>query len=378
MVLVSIVVPIHKVEKYLRQCVDSLLGQTLADIEVILVDDGSPDACPAIVDEYAAKDTRVVSIHQANGGYGKAVNAGIARARAPYIGIIESDDWVEPTMFAKLHSRAVETGADLVKCMFWKHNSLARGKKRDVLYTEPAADLRDAPEGVFSPVDWEPIFIYHSSLWCNLYRADLLRAVPFMETAGAAYQDFPFTMEILARAKSMSIVKEPLLHYRSELGQNSSTMSHCHARFFQALAMTRAAEAVMLRYGLLPRLQEAWYLHVFNANIWAYVQMQGEQQAAFASEFRELLRPAFLDTHFRWQYFTPAERRAARRIAAATPQEQAALDAEDAAARAQYPTLRRRYRIARLRSLLAIGARRRETRQTARSIRVQIRAFRDF
>lgn len=96
---ISVVVPIYGVEKYLKQCVDSILNQTFKNMEVILVDDGSRDRCPQMVDEYAAQDARVVAIHQPNGGYGKAVNAGIARARGKYIGIIESDDWIAPDMY---------------------------------------------------------------------------------------------------------------------------------------------------------------------------------------------------------------------------------------------------------------------------------------
>ena len=84
---ISVVVPIYGVEKYLKQCVDSILNQTFKNMEVILVDDGSRDRCPQMVDEYAAQDARVVAIHQPNGAYGKAVNAGIARARGKYIGI---------------------------------------------------------------------------------------------------------------------------------------------------------------------------------------------------------------------------------------------------------------------------------------------------
>ena len=88
---VSVIVPIYGVEKYLRQCVDSILAQTLKDIEIILVDDGSPDGCPAIVDEYAAKDSRVIAVHQENGGYGRAVNHGIEIANGEYIGIASYD-----------------------------------------------------------------------------------------------------------------------------------------------------------------------------------------------------------------------------------------------------------------------------------------------
>ena len=99
---VSIVVPIYNVEKYLKECVDSILNQTLEDIEVILVDDGSPDNCGKIVDEYARKDSRIIPVHQKNSGYSAAVNKGIDLATGEYIGIIESDNWIETDMYARL------------------------------------------------------------------------------------------------------------------------------------------------------------------------------------------------------------------------------------------------------------------------------------
>ncbi len=313
--VVSIVVPIYKVEKYLRQCVDSLLGQSLADIEVILVDDGSPDACPAIVDEYAAKDARVVAIHQANGGYGKAVNAGIARATAPYIGIIESDDWVEPTMYEKLHSRAVETGADLVKCMFWKYDSTAPADQQDTLWIHKAQDLRQAPDAPFAPAEWQPLFFYHASLWSNLYRAELLRAVPFIETAGAAYQDFPFIMEIYARARSIAVLKEPLLHYRMEPGQDSSSMGNDH-RLLRMPAMTTAAREVLATHGILPEVQEAFYYHAYLANIGFLEGIQPDYRQEYFDALHHILAPLHRNTDFRWLYFNKRQRRKAAIIAA--------------------------------------------------------------
>ena len=113
---VSVVVPIYKVEKHLRRCVDSVLAQTLRDIEIILVDDGSPDACPRIVDEYAARDPRVVPVHQENRGRSGARNAGLNAARGEYVGFVDADDRVEPEMFEKLHSAAKANLADVVAC----------------------------------------------------------------------------------------------------------------------------------------------------------------------------------------------------------------------------------------------------------------------
>ena len=115
---VSIVMPTYNVEKYFRQCMESVINQTLTDIEIIPVDDGSPDNCGAIMDEYAAKDSRIKPIHQQNGGYGKAVNAGINAATGEYIGIVETDDWCDPKMFEKLYTQAKKLDADVCKCDF--------------------------------------------------------------------------------------------------------------------------------------------------------------------------------------------------------------------------------------------------------------------
>ena len=114
---ISVVVPIY-----------SILNQTFKNMEVILVDDGSRDRCPQMVDEYAAQDARVVAIHQPNGGYGKAVNAGIARARGKYIGIIESDDWIAPDMYEKLFAQAEKTGAEITKGNFYWVTNSAKGE----------------------------------------------------------------------------------------------------------------------------------------------------------------------------------------------------------------------------------------------------------
>ena len=111
---VSVIVPVYDVEPYLRQCVDSILGQTLRDIEIVLVDDCSPDGCPAICDEYAAKDSRVKVLHKENGGVSSARKAGLLAATAPYVGFVDADDWVDPGFFEELYSCAKKTDSDIV------------------------------------------------------------------------------------------------------------------------------------------------------------------------------------------------------------------------------------------------------------------------
>lgn len=114
MTKVSIVVPIYKVEAYLERCIDSLIGQTLTDIEIILVDDGSPDGCPAICDRYAAKDRRIKVIHKKNGGVSAARNDGLAAASGDYVIFCDSDDWMELDACEVLYTKGIETGSDVV------------------------------------------------------------------------------------------------------------------------------------------------------------------------------------------------------------------------------------------------------------------------
>ena len=114
--LISVIVPIYKVEKYLHKCIDSILAQTYTNLEIILVDDGSPDNCGKICDEYAAKDSRIKVIHQPNGGLSAARNAGLDIATGDYIGFVDSDDYIAPDMYEKLYNALVKNDADMAIC----------------------------------------------------------------------------------------------------------------------------------------------------------------------------------------------------------------------------------------------------------------------
>lgn len=144
---VSIVAPIYNVEPYLRKCVDSILAQTLENIEVILVDDGSPDCCGKIADEYAENDRRVKVIHQENAGLGPARNTGIASARGEYIGFVDSDGWVDPQMFEELYNAVVRCNADIC---FSGMQHVANGIKRERNVNPFAGQVLKNQEEIFT------------------------------------------------------------------------------------------------------------------------------------------------------------------------------------------------------------------------------------
>ena len=116
---VSVVVPCYNVEKYLPQCMDSIINQTLKDIEIICVNDGSTDSTLRILQKYAEKDKRIKIIDKANSGYGASMNKGFSEANGEYLGIVESDDWVEPDMFENLYNLAKSNDVDVVKSNFY-------------------------------------------------------------------------------------------------------------------------------------------------------------------------------------------------------------------------------------------------------------------
>ena len=111
---ISVIVPVYRVEKYLNDCIDSILAQTFADFELILVDDGSPDSCPALCDAAAARDSRIRVIHQKNRGLSGARNAGLDIAQGRWAAFVDSDDMLLPQALEKAHSTAEKTGADVV------------------------------------------------------------------------------------------------------------------------------------------------------------------------------------------------------------------------------------------------------------------------
>ena len=117
---ISIIIPVYKAEKYLHRCVDSVLAQTFTNFELILIDDGSPDNSGAICDEYAKQDGRVKVFHQKNQGVSVARNLGIEQAKGEWIAFIDSDDWVENTMYEEMYHTASLANADIAGCNFWE------------------------------------------------------------------------------------------------------------------------------------------------------------------------------------------------------------------------------------------------------------------
>ncbi len=174
---VSIVVPVYKVEQQLERCIISLINQTLYDIEIILINDGSPDKSPEICDSFAKKDSRIKVIHKQNGGQSSARNAGIRAACGEYLGFIDSDDYAEPNMFEKLYNCANKHKVDFVMADYWRVSETTRDKKtldiREGLYTKNDIIKEIFPVLIMREnVDFGPLL----SLWNCLYKTDFIKS----------------------------------------------------------------------------------------------------------------------------------------------------------------------------------------------------------
>lgn len=190
--LVSVIVPVYKVEDLLERCVDSILGQSHQELQVILVDDGSPDRCGAICDEYAARDHRVEVIHQMNAGLSAARNAGLDCARGAFVTFVDSDDWIHPEMVLNLVRLAHDHAADVVVCEHVKTET------EDV---EPDTETGSAQE--MTNVDTMRALLSPSApTWiitcAKLYRADLFEGIRF--PPGRYHEDAFTTHQLLWRA----------------------------------------------------------------------------------------------------------------------------------------------------------------------------------
>lgn len=204
---VSILVPCYNVEKYVSQCLKSIQRQTLEDIEVICLNDGSQDQTLEIIHKTVGTDSRFKIIDKSNSGYGATMNLGLSMATGTYVGIVESDDFVEPNMFEALYAQAIDYDLDISRCAF---NRLINGR------IKPNSCSFLPKNRTFSPKAETNVFLHPPSIWAAIYRRTLLtdNHIQFLETPGAAYQDLSFAFKTTLVAQRIHCAPEPLLNYR--------------------------------------------------------------------------------------------------------------------------------------------------------------------
>lgn len=224
MVKVSIIVPIYNVEKYLAECIESLCTQTLKEIEIILVDDGSPDNSGAICDEYAAKDSRIKVIHKRNAGVSAARNDGLAIATGKYVIFVDSDDYVPNDAYEKMYAKATETDADVVLADLYQvkgKNKIYAKFFKEPFVTYDRKFLDQLIEANFyntycpNPPESGPAFGYGGPT-TKLVRRDMLNKndIRFDVSVKGIFDDIIYSAYVFAAAKSVAYITEPVYFYR--------------------------------------------------------------------------------------------------------------------------------------------------------------------
>jgi len=216
--LISIIVPIYKVEKYLPKCIDSILAQTYTNIEVLLVDDGSPDRCGQIADEYAAKDKRIRVIHKENGGLSSARNAGIDAAKGAYIGFVDSDDYVHPQMYAKLYAAIKASSADMAVCNYMWLNEDGTIAERELQTSKISTGILDRG-GAFEALFDRCNVVYVTAV-NKLYKSSLLNAGSFPE--GRIHEDEFTIHHFFAQCSKVACISDVLYYYIQREGSITS------------------------------------------------------------------------------------------------------------------------------------------------------------
>ena len=186
---VSVIVPVCNVERYVAECLETLIHQTLKDIEIICLNDGSTDNSGKILEDYSERDKRVKVVHKENTGYGNSMNIGLQMACGDYIAIVESDDFVEPDMLEILYNTAVEQEADIVKGEYFRYQNGS---------DTYAGRMRDFSKGKMLTVQDTPmLLILADTIWSALYRRRFLveNEIAFHETPGASFQDISFAIQ---------------------------------------------------------------------------------------------------------------------------------------------------------------------------------------
>ena len=278
--LISVIVPVYRVEEYMERCVKSILSQTYKNLEVILVDDGSPDQCPAICDACAEKDVRVKVIHQENKGLSGARNAGIDAASGEYLAFVDSDDYVSPHFIEELYQLLQDTGCAIGQCRF----SYVKG---DGLVEEGDSAFciyrgESLMEQLYGPEEKATCFVV---AWNKLYRAELFKETGIRYPEGRIHEDEATTYRLFHEAKKLAFLDRALYGYYTENG--GSITSVFSAKRLQWLTAHEERIAFLKKNGY-EKLLPAAYRKLCDACITFYFRCT--EQVKDAEELKKELR----------------------------------------------------------------------------------------
>lgn len=291
---ISILVPVYNTSKYLKECLDSLVTQTFKNIEIICLNDGSTDNSLNIIMDYQARDKRIRVVDKKNQGYGSTMNLGIELAKGEYIGIVESDDFVDRNMYKKLYKFATRNNCDLVKCNYYEYSQHKDVKQK------PFNDFKY--KTVFDPREEKWVMCVLPIIWAALYRRSMIQKndIKFNESPGASFQDTSFVFQCWASARRAAILPSCLLHYRvdntnSSVKSSSKVFAVCDEYALSQSFLEKDPEKMVAFGELIQLLKLGTYR-------WNYERIDGLSKKDFArrmsEEYQEADRDGLLNRAF--------------------------------------------------------------------------------
>lgn len=268
---VSVIIPIYNVEKYLRACVDSVLGQTYRDLQIILVDDGSTDSCGVLCDEYAGKDPRIQVLHKENGGLSDARNAGLTLAEGEFILYLDSDDCLVPDAIEALLNMQAQSDADIVLGNFFysfpDHEYAAAAWQQTDMVLDNAQAMEALIDGRIE-----------TFAWGKLLRREI--AMKYLFPRGKVFEDHFWTHFVFAEARKVALLAQPLVHYRQR--DNSISFTFDLKRLDMLEGWMNRKEFLEQRYPDLLTICYKRYAERYVGLAWLVLtRMKGSRREAF-------------------------------------------------------------------------------------------------
>lgn len=267
MLKISVVIPVFNTEKYLKECLDSILGQTFSDIEVLCIDDGSDDNSLEILNEYRIKDKRVQIFKTNHKGSGGARNVGLKEAKGEYIIFLDSDDFFELNMFEEMYNKAEETKSDITICNYDTFD-INNNKFLKTTYQIFPKNFFEKEYFNHNQLQEDIFNYFNNAAWNKLYRLSFLKEenIEFQEIKRT--NDLYFTKVSLLLAKRLSGVDKDFVHYR--IGQNSNLQRNnhkCPLEFAKALIALKDFLIEKELYNELKDSYEKFAIHIINCNL---------------------------------------------------------------------------------------------------------------
>lgn len=306
MAKVSIIVPAYNVEPYVRECMESITRQTLKDIEIICINDGSTDGTLAILKEYAEKDSRIILVDKENGGYGIGMNIGMSKATGEYIGIVEPDDFVPVNMFGDLYEIAKENDLDFVKADFYRFE---RAETGDMYLTYNHLDRKNLYYNkVFDPSHTPEAIRFIMNTWSGIYRKAFLDEynIRHNETPGASFQDNGFWFQTFAFARRGMIIDKP--YYMNRRDNPNSSVRNMQKIYCINMEYDHIRDILMQYPETWERFKTYYTLKRFHNSVATLRRISNEFKRDYVERFSKEMKRAKALGEMDEELFTAAER----------------------------------------------------------------------